>query len=159
MDHREDAFDLQNKLNQPSQSAQLSSRRPSPPSRPLSHSKQPSANKSQHHRLIFQAHDLLGTERGYQTVKSANESSQIPGGAYRMPPYPTETRTAATAPQEMEQRQSENRISSGNSFKPVETTRAEVPIHLTRDDVKHARKLFRGILETTEGMLTQQGKR
>jgi hypothetical protein len=159
IEQREEAFEHQNKLSIPNQSRQSSQRpsiKPSPPSRASSHSKQPSTNRSQHHRLIFHAQSLLGTDNPDQTLRS--EFSQIPGGAYRPSPHPPRE---STSPREMELRKVEQTITpSGNSFKPITAVQTDYqPTHLTKDDVKHARNLFRGILETTEGMLTKQQNR
>lgn len=117
--------------------------RPSPPSR--TSSKQPS---TKHHRLIFHAQSLLGTEKSDQLLKS--EASQIPGGAYR-PSQPPET---VSTPREINKN-----FEGNNPFESITVTRDYQPTHLTKDDVRHARKLFRGILETTEGLLSNAGSK
>jgi hypothetical protein len=136
------------------------------PSRPSSHPQRSvptSENKSQRHRLIFDAQSLRSDKADHNGSSLRNHST-IPGGAYHAPLHPPPSQPTAQETISREQTQENNHSSQqphplSTGVRPSTRVKAADPspaIHLTKDDVKSARRLFQGILHTTEQILTKQ---
>lgn len=128
-------FDEQNQVSQTSSFSR--------PGRPSSHPKH-SSQKSHHHRMIFDASSML-------THRDSNETSFILGGAARIEKSSNHS-NSDIPPQSQETNHQKDSVPI-----PTSVTREPGPtIHLYKEDVKSARKLFRGILQSTNEILTSK---
>lgn len=151
-----------NSIHQGSQSQGIQnySKQPNQPNQPK-HSQSKNSTNSNHpgrHRLIYEASNLFQEKSNHTNIVYKIDTQTTGKSNEVIPASNTEV-----VKKNEKKKLSNNENSTSNeikheyisSFASLLPSKPQPPIHLSRDDVKIARKLLKGILQCTENILVQ----